>query len=93
MNTPFNPLNFQEVREDLEDACSCARELHSSTRKQLTELGQLLPQGTQEKLSKTELAAEQLLQQLEELEGQHKRARTVRYEFQVNYYEKNSSVF
>ncbi|XP_023348458.1 myosin-6 [Eurytemora carolleeae] len=82
--TSINTAAAEEIRGDLEDACSSARELHSSTRKQLTELGQLLPQGTQEKLSKTELAAEQLLQQLEELEGQHKRARTVRYEFQVD---------
>ena len=37
----------------------------------------------QEKLSTTELTAEKLVQQLEDMEAEHKRARTVRYEFQV----------
>jgi len=75
---------LQELRSELEETCSAARELHATTRKQLSELGQLLPPDTQEKLSSTELTAEKLLGQLEDMEAEHKRARTVRYEFQVD---------
>ena len=50
----------------------------------MTDLGQMLPPSCQTQLSNTELTAEKLLQQLEELESEHKRAKTVRYEFQVS---------
>ena len=72
-----------DLREQLETACSAARELHTTTRKQLSDMGQMLPPSCQTQLSNTELTAEKLLQQLEELESEHKRAKTVRYEFQV----------
>ena len=81
-----DPSFFQSLRDELEETCSAARELHTTARKQLTELGQLLPADTQSKLSTTELTAEQLLQQLEDMEGEAKRAKNVRYEFQVGIY-------
>lgn len=77
-------VKLQSLRDELEETCTAARELHTQARKQLTELGQLLPQDTQQKLSSTELTAEKLLQQLEDMEGEHKRAKNVRYEFQVD---------
>ena len=74
---------LSQLREQLESACTAARQLHTTTRKQLADMGQMLPPSSQEQLSSTELTAEKLLQELEDLEGEHKRAKTVRYEFQV----------
>ena len=47
------------------------------------DLGQSLPPDTGAKLAQLELGAEQCVAGLGEQEQEHKRARTVRYEFQV----------
>ena len=75
---------MQELRQDIETVTSQIRELHSSTRRQLTELGQTLPPATGDKLAGVELVAEKTQAELEESEVEHKRARNIRYEFQVN---------
>ena len=61
------------------------RELLSSTRKSLTELGQALPPDTSDKLASVELQAEKTQAELEDIETEHKKAKNVRYEFQVDY--------
>ena len=61
------------------------RELLSSTRRTLTELGQALPPDTSDKLASVELQAEKTQAELEDIETEHKKAKNVRYEFQVNY--------
>ena len=47
------------------------------------DLGQSLPPDTGTKLANLELGAEQAVASLGEAEQEHKRARTVRYDFQV----------
>ena len=47
------------------------------------DLGQSLPPDTGDKLANLELGAEQAVASLGEAEQEHKRARTVRYDFQV----------
>ena len=47
------------------------------------DLGQSLPPDTGAKLANLELGAEQAVASLGEAEQEHKRARTVRYDFQV----------
>ena len=49
------------------------------------DLGQSLPPDTGAKLANLELGAEQAVASLGEAEQEHKRARTVRYDFQVFY--------
>merc|ERR1719309_612887 len=73
-----------ELRSDIETCSSLSRELHHSTRKKLTDLGQSLPPDTGDKLANIELMAEKSLTDLEECESEHKRARNVRYDFQVD---------
>ena len=75
---------LQELRGDLEHCSAQVRELHSSSRRKQQELGQSLPPDTAAKLANTELMAEKALGELEESEKEHKRAKTVRYEFQVD---------
>jgi hypothetical protein len=77
-------LSVQELRGDIETAASAARELHLSTRRQMGDLGQALPPDTGAKLAGLELGAEQAVASLGEAEQEHKRARTVRYDFQVS---------
>jgi len=48
------------------------------------DLGQSLPPDTAAKLAGVELGAEQCVHSLAEVETEHKRARTVRYDFQVD---------
>ena len=45
--------------------------------------GHHLPPDTLTRITATELEAETLLGQLEQMEAEHKRAKTIRYEFQV----------
>merc|ERR1712029_1107396 len=73
-----------DLRQDIETVSSQIRELHTSTRKKLTELGQSLPSDTADKLANVELLAEQKLTNLEDRESEHKRAKNIRYEFQVD---------
>ena len=73
----------QELRGDIEAAATSARELHVSTRRKMGDLGQSLPPDTGAKLANLELGAEQAVASLGEAEQEHKRARTVRYDFQV----------
>jgi len=73
-----------ELRGDIEAAASGARELHVSTRRKMGDLGQSLPPDTGTKLANLELGAEQAVASLGEAEQEHKRARTVRYDFQVD---------
>merc|ERR1719282_1955807 len=73
-----------DLRQDIEAVSSQIRELHTSTRKKLTELGQSLPSDTADKLANIELLAEQKLTNLEDRESEHKRAKNIRYEFQVD---------
>lgn len=71
------------MRQDIETVSSQIRELHTSTRKKLSELGQSLPSDTADKLANIELLAEQKITNLEDRESEHKRAKNIRYEFQV----------
>merc|ERR1711915_137833 len=75
---------LMELRSDIETCSSLARELHLTTRKKLSDLGQSLPPDTGDKLANIELMAEKSLTDLEECETEHKRARNVRYDFQVD---------
>jgi len=75
---------LMELRSDIEACSSLARELHHTTRKKLSDLGQSLPPDTGDKLANIELMAEKSLTDLEECETEHKRARNVRYDFQVD---------
>ena len=81
--TEKHPPPSQELRGDIEAAASGARELHVSTRRKMGDLGQSLPPDTGTKLANLELGAEQAVASLGEAEQEHKRARTVRYDFQV----------
>ena len=74
---------FQELRQDIENVSSQIRDLHSKTSKKLTELGQTLPPESGEKLANVELLAEKTVSDLEDKESEHKRAKNIRYEFQV----------
>ena len=74
---------MQELRHDIEICSSQIRELHSGTRNKLSELSQSLPPDTGDKLANVELMAEKTLADLEDKEAEHKRAKNVRYEFQV----------
>ena len=74
---------MQELRHDIEICSSQIRELHSGTRNKLSELSQSLPPDTGDKLANVELMAEKTLTDLEDKEAEHKRAKNVRYEFQV----------
>jgi hypothetical protein len=76
MLTHFYP---QELREDVESCCAQARELQRTSRRDDC----YLPPDTLARLTATELEAEALVGQLEQLEAEHKRAHTLRYEFQV----------
>ena len=76
-------LSLQELRHDIEICSSQIRELHSSTRKKLSDLNQTLPPDTGEKLANVELIAEKTLTDLEDKESEHKTAKNVRYEFQA----------
>ena len=76
-------LSFQELRHDIEICSSQIRELHSSTRKKLSDLNQTLPPDTAERLANVELIAEKTLTDLEDKESEHKTAKNVRYEFQA----------
>ena len=51
------------------------------------DLGQSLPPDTGAKLANLELGAEQAVASLGEAEQEHKRARTVRYDFQVTVFQ------
>merc|ERR1712025_302079 len=73
-----------DLRQDIETVSSQIRELHTSTRKKLSELGQSLPSDTADKLANVELLAEQKLTNLEDRESEHKRAKNIRFEFQVD---------
>merc|ERR1712012_849772 len=73
-----------DLRQDIETVSSQIRELHTGTRKKLSELGQSLPSDTADKLANVELVAEQKLANLEDRESEHKRAKNIRYEFQVD---------
>ena len=59
------------------------RELLTNTRWSLSELGQALPPDTSDKLASVELQAEKTAADLEDQETEHKKAKNVRYEFQV----------
>ena len=59
------------------------RELLTNTRRSLSELGQALPPDTSDKLASVELQAEKTAADLEDQETEHKKAKNVRYEFQV----------
>ena len=59
------------------------RELLTNTRRSLSELGQTLPPDTGDKLASVELQAEKTAADLEDQETEHKKAKNVRYEFQV----------
>jgi DNA-binding HxlR family transcriptional regulator len=72
-------LMLQELREELENWGRQARELQTVSRRQVADL----PPDTQTRLTATELEAETLLTHLDQLEAEHKRAKTLRYEFQV----------
>ena len=76
-------LSLQELRHDIEICSSQIRELHSTTRKKLSDLNQSLPPDTGDKLANVELIAEKTLTDLEDKESEHKTAKNVRYEFQV----------
>ena len=89
----MNNLIPKELRSDIETCSSLSRELHHTTRKKLTDLGQSLPPDTGDKLANIELMAEKSLTDLEECESEHKRARNVRYDFQVNIEYPNKNVF
>ena len=82
----------QELRGDIEAAATNARELHVSTRRKMGDLGQSLPPDTGAKLANLELGAEQAVASLGEAEQEHKRARTVRYDFQVTAFFKNMHI-
>merc|ERR1712029_831769 len=73
-----------DLRQDIETVSSQIRELHTSTRKKLSELGQSLPSDTADKLANIELLAEQKITNLEDRESEHKRSKNIRYEFQVD---------
>lgn len=73
-----------ELRHDIEICSSQIRELHSTTRKKLSDLNQSLPPDTRDKLANVELIAEKTLTDLEDKESEHKTAKNVRYEFQVD---------
>jgi len=73
-----------ELRHDIEICSSQIRELHSTTRKKLSDLNQSLPPDTGDKLANVELIAEKTLTDLEDKESEHKTAKNVRYEFQVD---------
>jgi len=75
---------LSELRNDIEATSSTVRELHNTTRKKLTDLGQSLPPEVADKLANVELLAEKSLSDLEEYETEHKRAKNVRYDFQVD---------
>ena len=62
---------------------SQVRELLSDTRRKLSDRGQSLPPDTGDKLSNVELLAEKTQADLEDQETEHKKAKNVRYEFQV----------
>lgn len=74
---------MQDLRGDIESTATAARDLHLSTRRKMGDLGQSLPPDTGAKLASLELGAEQAVERLADAEQEHKRARTVRYDFQV----------
>ena len=57
------------------------------------DLGQSLPPDTGAKLANLELGAEQAVASLGEAEQEHKRARTVRYDFQVTDFNQRTHLF
>merc|ERR1719150_2177403 len=73
-----------ELRHDIEICSSQIRQLHSNTRTTLDELSHSLPPDTGDKLANVELMAEKTLTDLEDKESEHKTAKNVRYEFQVD---------
>ena len=75
----------QELRQEIESVSTQVRELLTSTRRTLSELGQALPPDTSDKLASVELQAEKTQAELEDTETEHKKAKNVRYEFQVHY--------
>ena len=75
----------QDLRQDIEAVSTQVRELLTSTRRSLSELGQALPPDTGDKLASVELQAEKTAADLEDQETEHKKAKNVRYEFQVLY--------